>query len=176
MFVSFFMKHLLSTEGVWILENCLLPGSIVPQKQFNLHNLYSDNLISQLDLSLKQEKSKVKIGPWLFCSLKSLHIETQYLTQVNRSLDIVTVTFSHNFISISWEKKKLLTSDIEELESLPFFSPVTFCFIKHRINLIKSVSIVELPTGISMKNLQQQFVSSLKLKSDAVYKIILTAS
>lgn len=159
------MKHLLSTEGVWILENCLLPGSIVPQKQFNLHNLYSDNLISQLDLSLKQEKSKVKIGPWLFCSLKSLHIETQYLTQVNRSLDIVTVIFSHIVNIWHWRAGVFAP-----------FSPVTFCFIKHRINLIKSVSIVELPTGISMKNLQQQFVSSLKLKSDAVYKIILTAS
>lgn len=169
------MKHLLSTEGVWILENCLLPGSIVPQKQFNLHNLYSDNLISQLDLSLKQEKSKVKIGPWLFCSLESSY----WNTIVNTSKQEFGHSHSHIFTQFHkhfLREKKIVNIWHWRAGVFALFSPVTFCFIKHRINLIKSVSIVELPTGISMKNLQQQFVSSLKLKSDAVYKIILTAS
>lgn len=102
----------------------------------------------------------------------------QNLTQVNTSLGIVTVLYHFHTISLAFleRKKKLLTSDIERAGVFALFFPSYFCFIKHRINFIKSVSIVELPADINMKNLQQQFASSLKLKSDAVYKIILTAS
>lgn len=63
------------------------------------------------------------------------------------------------------EGKDLLTSGIESAGVLAdFFFSVAFCFVKHRINLIKSVSFVELPAGINMKKLQQQFQTSLKIK------------
>lgn len=143
--------------------------------------MYSANLISQLDLSLKQKKSKVKINRSLI--ILQFREFSYWNAELNTSKHELghshsSLSFSHNFISISGEKKKkLLTSDIERAGVFAlFFFPVTFCFIKYRINFIKSVSIVELPAGINMKKLQQQFVSSSKLKSSAVYKIILTAS